>query len=233
MGFQLYHHDDLNKIISSEHWDFPRSFRHSPAYNSEPAPPILSRWNSSIFVGFPQKPRNNLAKQYTKDPKFNNNKKKTIWTNQEWIFCFPCFCLFTWEINRGIAWGTGGGNGMFVLPVSGRVRKERALNRVERRWSENAFCGGESEINGQVKGGEEVEERETEELWSAKKWLWECSSLSHLLTIWWLWEVFHDFEWRDESLGDEGFRIFFVTSLSWSHNSAPIPLLKVTLKDDI
>lgn len=86
----------------------------------------------------------------------------------------------TWEINRGIAWGASGGNGVFVLAVGQRVREELALKRVEWGWSENAFGGGETEVDGGDKGGEEVEERQTEEFRLKDEWRWELGKLPHL-----------------------------------------------------
>lgn len=88
--------------------------------------------------------------------------------------------VVTWEINRGFAGGASGGNGVFVLAVRQRVREEWALKGIEWWWSEKAFGGGETEIDGGEKGGEEVEERETEEFWLEDEWRWELGKLPHL-----------------------------------------------------
>lgn len=68
----------------------------------------------------------------------------------------------TWEKNRGGASRAKSGDGVLVLAISGRVIEERRLEGIERGWSEDAFGGGERQVESEKERGEEVEERETE-----------------------------------------------------------------------
>jgi hypothetical protein len=57
-----------------------------------------------------------------------------------------------------------GWDGVLVLPIGGRVGEERGMDWVEGRGSEEALRLGESGVESEKERGEEVEQRETEEL---------------------------------------------------------------------
>lgn len=71
----------------------------------------------------------------------------------------------TWEVDRGRASGTEGGDGILVLSIGGRVGEERSEEGVEGRGSENAFGVGERGVESEKERREKVEQRETEKLW--------------------------------------------------------------------
>lgn len=71
----------------------------------------------------------------------------------------------TGEEDRGGAGGAVGGEGVLVGAIVGRVGEERGLDGIEGGRAEEA-AGGRAErcVEGQEESGEEVEQRETEQL---------------------------------------------------------------------
>lgn len=70
----------------------------------------------------------------------------------------------TCEKDRGGASGTMGWEGILVFSIGRRVRKERGLEGIEGRRSEEAFGLRQRGIESEKESGEEVKQRETEEL---------------------------------------------------------------------